>query len=336
MTFMRRSEVSHRSREWVTLPRMELHDLRCFVAVAEEGSITGAADRLHMTQPPLSVRMRQLERELGVGLLERHGRGVEPTAAGRALLERARRLLADGEATVAAVRSVGHGVRGELTISIGSAVAPSLLAGLGRGLLAGAPDLELTVRDSPAERVLEEVRHGDAHAGLLHLPAPEPGGPRLLLESAVVVREPVVAVLPADHAAVSDELVDLRELIGAPLVVLGREAALGLHDRVIGAWAAAGGAPGDVLEAGTVPTALALVEAGVGPALLPLTLARAAPPDVVVALLRRHVPAVETAVVWRPGDRIPVLARFLRLALATPEPDALGPAHARAASGPPR
>ena len=93
---------------------MDLRTLRCFLTVAEEGSITRAALRLHMSQPPLSVRLQALERELDVALLVRHGRGVELTAAGRVLAERARRLLSDADSTAEAVRSVGQGMRGHL------------------------------------------------------------------------------------------------------------------------------------------------------------------------------------------------------------------------------
>jgi DNA-binding transcriptional LysR family regulator len=83
-----------------------------------------------MSQPPLSVRLKALEREVGVELLARHGRGVELTAAGRVLVERARRLLVDVDGTADAVRSVGRGVRGRLSLAVGSTVAPSLLAEL--------------------------------------------------------------------------------------------------------------------------------------------------------------------------------------------------------------
>src|ERR1039458_1082441 len=108
--------------------RMDLRTMECFVAVVEEGTITRAAARLHMSQPPLTVRLKSLESELGVELLSRHGRGVEPTAAGRVFAERARRLLVDAQSTADAVRSVGHGVSGHLSLTVGSSVAPSLLA----------------------------------------------------------------------------------------------------------------------------------------------------------------------------------------------------------------
>ena len=131
---------------------MDLRTLRCFLTVAEEGSITRAALRLHMSQPPLSVRLQALERELDVALLVRHGRGVELTAAGRVLAERARRLLSDADSTAEAVRSVGQGMRGHLSVTVGATVAPSLLAGLLASMRASAPDVEVTVADARATR----------------------------------------------------------------------------------------------------------------------------------------------------------------------------------------
>ena len=121
---------------------MDLRTLRCFLTVAEEGSITRAALRLHMSQPPLSVRLQALERELDVALLVRNGRGVELTAAGRVLADRARRLLSDADSTAEAVRSVGQGMRGHLSVTVGATVAPSLLAGLLASMRASAPSLK--------------------------------------------------------------------------------------------------------------------------------------------------------------------------------------------------
>ena len=88
---------------------MDLKQLEYFLAVAEERSVTRAAVRLHLTQPPLSAQLARLEHELGVPLLVRHRRGVDLTEAGRVLAERARRLLAEAEATAEEVTGTGRG-----------------------------------------------------------------------------------------------------------------------------------------------------------------------------------------------------------------------------------
>ena len=103
----------------------------------------------------------------------------------------------------------------------------------------------------------------------------------------------------------------------------------GLHEHVVAAWRSVDGDPDRVHEAGTTTTALALVQGGAGVAIMPRALAAVAWRGLVAVPLRQHRPAVETAVVWRPSATSPVLRRFLRLALSTPEPDVLGPERAR-------
>ena len=318
---------------------MDLRTLRCFLTVAEEGSITRAALRLHMSQPPLSVRLQALERELDVELLVRHGRGVELTAAGRVLAERARRLLADADSTAEAVRSVGQGMRGHLSVTVGATVAPSLLAGLLAQMRASAPDVEVTVADAAGDEVLDAVGHADTDTGLIHLAPADPAGapgantkPRVAryeLEIAVVDREPLVAVLAAGHPQAGGERVDLAALRDDVLIAPARASGPGLHEHVVAAWRSVDGDPDRVLETGSTTTTLALVQGGAGVAIMPAALAAVAWSGLVAVPLRQHRPAVETAVVWRPSATSPVLRRFLRLALSTPEPDVLGPERAR-------
>ena len=106
---------------------MDLKQLEYFLAVAEERSVTRAAARLHLTQPPLSAQLARLEHELGVPLLVRHRRGVDLTEAGLALAERARRLLAEVEATAEAVTGTGQGRTGRITVSFVAAAARPVL-----------------------------------------------------------------------------------------------------------------------------------------------------------------------------------------------------------------
>src|SRR5690242_7509689 len=147
---------------------MDLRALECFLAVAEEGSVSRAAAVLHMTQPPLSVRLQALERELGVPLLVRHGRGVDLTAAGRVLAERARRVFSELTTTTELVRTVGLGTRGRLTIAVGHTVSPRSLPPL-IGSTVGEPGVDLVLTEGADLDVVERVHRRDAHAGLLYL-----------------------------------------------------------------------------------------------------------------------------------------------------------------------
>ncbi len=303
--------------------------MECFLAVVEEGAITRAAERLHMSQPPLTVRLKTLEAELGVELLHRHGRGVEPTAAGRIFAERARRLLTEVDSTAEAVRSVGHGISGHLTIAVGGSVAPNLLANLVGRLSSEAPEVSVAVTDRHDAAVLDRVLHGEADAGLLHLvPLDLAARPRTL-ETAVAAREPLVAVLREDHPRAADERADLSLLTREPLIAPSRASAPGLLTQLLATWRANGGEDDQLRETDSTTTTLALVQAGLGVTMMPAALADVAWSGLRKLPLRQHHPAIETAIAWRTGETSPVLQRLLRIALSTPEPDVLGPDHAR-------
>ena len=308
---------------------MDIRTMECFVAVVEAGAITRAAERLHMSQPPLTVRLKTLEAELGVELLHRHGRGVEPTAAGRLFAERARRLLTEVDSTAEAVRSVGHGISGHLTIAVGGSVAPNLLANLVGRLSSEAPELSVAVTDRHDAAVLDRVLHGEADAGLLHLmPIDLAARPRTL-ETAVAAREPLVAVMREDHPRAADERADLSLLTSEPLIAPSRASAPGLLTQLLATWRANGGEDDQLRETDSTTTTLALVQAGLGVTMMPAALADVAWSGLRKLPLRQHHAAIETAIAWRTGETSPVLQRLLRIALSTPEPDVLGPDHAR-------
>ncbi len=310
---------------------MDLRDLECFVTVADEGSISRAATRLHMTQPPLTVRLKALERELGVDLLVRHGRGVDLTAAGRLLAERTKKLFTELRTTGELVRAVGLGTRGVLTVAVGRTVSPRLLPTLTRAVALGQ-DIDLTLVDASDDDVVDRVQRRDAHAGLLHLRPREVGGGHHLrghgLEVAVVSREPLVVVLPRDHPAAGSEPGDRVDLatVDDTHVTLAAAVSDGLNAHVATHARTRSGARH---EAGSVAHALALVEAGIGVTLLPADQGALVGERLVTRPLKQHTAVVETAVCWRADEDSPVLRRFLRTALATPEPDVLSPEHAR-------
>jgi DNA-binding transcriptional LysR family regulator len=308
---------------------MDIRTMECFLAVVEAGAITRAAERLHMSQPPLTVRLKTLEAELGVELLHRHGRGVEPTTAGRLFAERARRLLTEVDSTAEAVRSVGHGISGHLTIAVGGSVAPNLLANLVGRLSSEAPEVSVAVTDRHDAAVLDRVLHGEADAGLLHLmPIDLAARPRTL-ETAVAAREPLVAVMREDHPRAADERADLSLLTSEPLIAPSRASAPGLLTQLLATWRANGGEDDQLRETDSTTTTLALVQAGLGVTMMPAALADVAWSGLRKLPLRQHHPAIETAIAWRTGETSPVLQRLLRIALSTPEPDVLGPDHAR-------
>src|SRR5215218_6755764 len=149
---------SHRLR--LSMQQPELRLIRYWVAVAEEANITRAAERLHLSQPALSVAIKQLEGQLGVALLEPGGRGVTVTAAGVVLMERGRELLAVADAMVEEVRARDEAAVGRLRIGM----APTARYGVGPALLAACGDRAPGVMLYPAEdttgALLRDVRGG--------------------------------------------------------------------------------------------------------------------------------------------------------------------------------
>jgi DNA-binding transcriptional LysR family regulator len=311
---------------------MELRQLQYFVTVVEERSVSRAAVRLNMTQPPLSTSVRLLEKEIGVDLLRRHARGVEPTDAGLYLADEARQLLRRLEEVTVRARAVGAGRTGRLAIATVTAASWHLLPSILRTFHQRAPEVELDVVDSAPDDVVERVRDGRAGVGLVYcadtqtLARSAAAG----LQTAVARREALVAVVPREHPAGVASVVDLQALADAPWIVPSTRATFpGLEDLLRQAWRQAGISPRSQRSSATPATALALVAAGQGVTVLPSSVNAVAGPEVRVAPLHHPVAPLEAVVVWRSETPSPVLAAFLAAALATPEPDQLGQGLAR-------
>jgi DNA-binding transcriptional LysR family regulator len=281
---------------------MELRHLRYFVAVAEELHFRRAADRLHMSQPPLSQQIRALEDELGVTLLERTQRRVTLTAAGAAYYERAREILDAVEDASRLVKRVNRGEVGRLAVGfVGSAMYSLVPEALG-AFSARYADVDLHLRELTTAAQLRQLESGQIDVGFIR---PASGRPGLAFET--VEREPVVVALPESHALAQAPLLDVEQLAGETLVLLGREGAPGVRDSLAGATDLF---RGDVQEVREMQTVIALVRAGVGISLVPGSVRALAREGVVYRELPAGGPTVELAMAWRAEDRSPVLAAF--------------------------
>ena len=199
---------------------MNLKQLEYFVAIAEEGQITAAARRLHISQPPLSYELAQLERELDTQLVRRGPRGVTLTEAGRLLHERATRILAMATATAREVSSVGKGLTGALCLAVCDS-ASGLAPGTRLAELAPlAPDVTLELRDGSVPEVLELVTSGIAEVGVVRTPFPTQG-----LRTRYAPAEPLVAVMPPALERGNELTVLLSQLDDVTIVCDSRTAA---------------------------------------------------------------------------------------------------------------
>lgn len=243
----------------------ELHQLRSFVAVVEEGSITRAAARLHIAQQSLSQQMRTLETQLGAPLLTRSSRGVTPTAVGEVLLREARALIAHAGRAADAVERAAHGDSGVLRVGFLTTVAHDLMPPIVRAFAEHHPEIALQTEDLAIAALVASVRDGGLDAGLSRPP---------LVDDVVAERvsdEPVAAVLPAGHPLSDREALTLADLADEPWVLTPRSSWPPWHRKYDADFAAAGYRP-RVVQRGTTPQALlALVAAGIGVTRLPMS-----------------------------------------------------------------
>ena len=195
----------------------DLRQLRAFVAVAEELNFTHAAERLHLGQQAVSKTVSQLERELGVELLERTTREVRLTAAGVALLARGRDALLAADAAFAAARNVGRGLAGTVRVGISPAVGPVAREEAIRVLRDGAGDLAVSLHEVRPGEVVEQLRDRELD---LVLARTAPAAPAV--DSASLRPCPAVLCVPAGHRLAGAGAVRLAELDGERLLTWSR------------------------------------------------------------------------------------------------------------------
>ena len=284
----------------------DLRRLRYFVAVAEELHFGRAARRLNVSQPPLSVQIRTLEREIGKPLLIRTQRRVELTEAGRVLLEEARRLLDQAEAAVVHARRAAEGAVGRLTIGFVSTVDYSILPPLVRRFRQKHPGIALKLLELTGDRQQALLQSGELDLGLSILPSPASS-----LTMRPVFREPLIAAVPTNHPLAGRRRTALRSLAAEAFIQFPRELAPGLYDLAIAACQKAGFTPHLAQEAIQMQTILGLVAAGLGVALVPRCMSKLQRPDVRYLALDARGFEVETVSLWYSENRAPALAALI-------------------------
>lgn len=290
---------------------MELRHLRYFVAVAEELHFHRAAERLHISQPPLSQQIRALEAELGVQLLERNRRSVSLTAAGAVYLHEAREILAAVEHATETARSVARGESGRLAVGFVGSAMHGALPDVLRAHRRAYPKVALALRELPTAGQLEALASGRIDVGVLRPPVLEPA-----LAFETIHTEPFVVALPADHPLAAEDEVALVALLDEPFVLLARREAPGLHLSLNEAMFAAGGIPRVVQEAREMQTVVGLVAAGLGVSLVPASVGADAHHGVAYRPVAGEPPVVELALAWKPDALTPVVEAFLATARA--------------------
>ena len=292
---------------------MELRHLRYFVTLAEELHFGRAAEKLHISQPPLSMQIRALEKELAVTLLNRTQRHVSLTQAGAALLAEARHILARVEQAVLMTKRAGRGEIGELAIGFISVADYNVLPVVLREFRRRFPQVNLTLRESTTDAQIRDLAAGRIDVGFVLPPLNEPS-----LESVPILREPLIAALPEKHPlARKPGKLALEKLKDAPFILFPRPNAPSLYDNVVSCCKSAGFSPRVEQEAIQMQTIVSLVSAELGVALIPASLVNLRRTGVTYKSLQGGSPLTEVHLVWRRGDDLPALRVFVDVALQT-------------------
>jgi DNA-binding transcriptional LysR family regulator len=286
---------------------IELRLLRQFLAVAEELHFGRAATRLHMTQPPLTMAVQALERDLGAMLFERTRRSVALTPAGQALLTPVRRLLAGADDLPRLAQAAAAGRTGQLRLAFVSSIAYGPLPEWLRAFRDSHPDVALQLREATLDVQLAAFDADEIDAGfMLHAPQAAPAG----FATWRALAEPLVMALPEQHPAARRRSLRFESVASEPLVIFPRQIAPSLYDAVLSAYRAKGATPQIAQEAIQMQTIVNLVSAGMGVAWVPESVTRLQRPGVVYRAVAGMDLRCETSLAWR-EPALPVVARFV-------------------------
>ena len=247
----------------------ELSQIRCFVAVAEELHFSRAADRLNMTQPPLSRQIALLEHHVGTPLLKRTSRSVSLTAAGRAFLPEAARILRMADEAAATARRIAKGESGSLAIGYTAACGYATLPEMVRQLRTLAPGVSLTLKELVTDAQLEGLDAGRLDVGLLR-----PHAAHGELQTLSLAREALVLAVPTSEADQWPEQPTLQCLHGQPFLMYSPYEARYFHQLLQNLFDREGVKPDVVEYISQIHSMLALVHAGMGVALIPAAATR--------------------------------------------------------------
>jgi len=299
---------------------MELRHLRYFVAVAEEPHFRRAAERLGIKQPPLSLQIRQLERELGTSLFHRLTRGVELTETGAWLLDKARGILDQVVRIKAGVQSRARGETGCIHLGFAGATCfQPLVPGIIRAYRERYPGVVVTPEQGNTPLLVERLRSREIDVAFVRPPIIDTEG----LSIEPLVDEPMVIVLPESHPHAGDRSMPLAALASDTIILFPRSIGPGLHDSIIASCHQAGLSPKLGQEASQTVSIVYMVAAGFGVSIVPQSLEQLHSEGVAYLQIEGDAPRALVSLAYRRGDRSTVVRNFVALARRTAQSQSL-------------
>lgn len=290
---------------------MELHQLRCFVMVAEELHFGRAAKRLFMTQPPLSRQIQLLERSLGVTLLERNNRQVRLTVAGQHFLRDARHVLSYSEQAGIAARRLARGDAGRLLLGFTAVSGYGLIPGLLRQATLALPDVEVDLHEMVSGAQMDALAASMIDIGFVRRAVSGTG-----LEYRLVSEEPLLVAMSNQHPLAGNSAIAVSDLDQQPFVMYSPDEGRYFYDCIAGLFAVAGVVPRYVHFLGQTHSVLGLVRAGLGVAIVPAAAQELYPGHLQFRPLRDVTPRAQVYMASRRDSDNPALPAFLRMAQA--------------------
>ncbi|MEV5785217.1 LysR substrate-binding domain-containing protein [Streptomyces sp. NPDC048448] len=287
---------------------LDLRQLRYFVAVAEAEHVGRAAERLHMSQSPLSRQIAQLEKNLGLTLFERSQQRIRLTSDGRVFLTEAQALLRHADRLENLGRRLGRGEEGGLCIGyVADAMHTGILPAALRTLRDRRPGIHVALYDQESAEQFEGLRQRSLDIALVRTPPPEDDPD---LNSAALLRDPLLLVLPAGHPLSEREELTPDALDGQPWIAVGDAPDPAWRDTFVASCVASGFTPDIRLDAADPLTALGLVASGLGLALIQKSMVRGTSDGVAVRELPWYGGSVQLWAAWHRVDLRPVVAEF--------------------------
>lgn len=287
---------------------MELRHLRYFVCVAEEGNVSRAAQRLHISQPPLTRQIHQLEAELDTTLFERTARGVTLTHAGQVFLDDARRILAEVDVAAGRAHRAELGRAGSIDVAIFGTALFGAIPRLLRAHRESYPEVTVRLHNMTKREQLAALQDGRIDLAFNRLMRPVPG-----IVSEVLLTEPLLIALPDDHRLADEPQLDLAVLAGEPMVLFPTGYRPSFIDRVQDMCARAGFVPRVIAEVDDIVHGIAHVAIGGATGIVPYSATYLHIPGVAYVPLRDAPDnRIDLCGVYRQGDPSPVLRHLLQ------------------------
>ncbi len=285
---------------------MELRQVRYFVTLAEELNFSRAASRLHMTQPPLTRQIQQLEDTLGVKLFARSNRGVALTAAGQTFLDEARRLLSLADQAMDRTRLAERGAIGRIDIAVFGSAILDVIPQLLQSFRVAFPKVVVALHTMGRVAQIRALREGRMTIAFNRF---LPHEADMVVET--VLEEPLCVAMHQDHPLAGRERLTLLELAEEAFILFPNRGRPSLADEVVALCRAEGFEPQVSQETSDVLSCIALVATGFGISLVPTSTTNLKLSGIRYLPLMEPAPAVELNCMYRKADTSPILRAFL-------------------------